>query len=195
MLARLIANPSFLIVVGSILIGLGGFLATYGWDLRSSEDTRRALEQRAANDLAVRRQTILRTLAAEYVSNEAVLKAPAFVERDDNQLSKFAIFPRLQTTAITTAIASGLFAAPADNELFTALFEFQHIAGDFNNRLQTTENAALQNRESILYTRTKLRDGKTLSSVRAHLQRLGRVLLANGIDPNEKFFELNDPTD
>lgn len=195
MLTRLVANPSFLILAGTILIGLGGLLATYGWDLKSSEDTRRALEQSAANDLAVRRLTILRTLGAEFVINSATLRSPVFVERDDSQLSKFVVFPRLQTTAVATAMASGLFAAPADNDIFTALFSFQQSAGDFNTRLQTTENLTLQNREIILHTRTKLRDGKTLSSARAALQRLGRVLAASGIDPNEKFFGLNAPTD
>jgi len=195
MLTRLMTNPSFLILFGSVLIGLGGLIATYGWDIRSSEDTRRALEQRAASDLATRRLTILRTLAAELIINKAIIEDRKFTELDDGQLSRFVVFPRLQTTAIATAIASGLFAAPTDNQLFTALFQFQELASDFNTRLETTESVTLQDPTRTLEFRKTLRDGRMLAAVRTSLQNFGSVLVANGIDPNERFFQIEMPAD
>lgn len=178
------------IAVGTFLIGLGGWLATYGWDLKSSQDTRIALQRAAHDEVETRRIAMLRMLAAESIANRQSLAHKAFTEADESELAKFANLPRLQSGAATAAIASGLFASSNDVQLLTTIFEFQAAATEFNARLAPIENAMSATPGQTSSIRRLLRDGELLPSMRVKVKELTDALLANGIDPKEKFFDI-----
>ena len=173
-------TANFLIVLGTALIAVGGLIATYGWSIRSTADTRAMLEERSEVDRAQRRADLLKTLAAEFTVNARILDSPPIAEPDAAQLARFTVFPRLQTTATASAIASGIFTRPEGRPLFTALVAIQELMADFNNRLQTTETHML--RGEIASWRTKLRDGATRQSLRGQLNSFGALLIRNGVD-------------
>src|SRR4051794_18693997 len=96
------------ILFGTLLIAGGGALATWGWNERSSTDTKRMLFERAEAEVSARRTAMLRTLTAEFVFNSNVLKDPQFSETDPEELKKFVVFPKVQATALQSVISSGV---------------------------------------------------------------------------------------
>ena len=84
--------PIFLIAAGTVFIGGGGLMATYGWVAFTEE------RQKAA---------MVKGLAAEWLLNSVVISDPPLAEPDATKLSKFVIFPRMKMAALEGAISSG----------------------------------------------------------------------------------------
>ncbi len=176
-----------LIALGTLLIATGGVIATYGWDLKSSADTRAMLADRARLDFNTRRVAVLRTLAGELIVNSRILDNPPIAETDPAKLSTFAPLPRLQMTGLSSAVASGIFAGPEEQEMFAAVLGLLDHLSDLNARIQFTETQML--RGDIAVVRVKLRDGAIRRQTRALLADFARLLATNGVDPNERFFK------
>jgi hypothetical protein len=98
-------SANLLILLGTILIGLGGLLATYGWDLRSSADTRYMLEQQRLSQVRAAREALLYSMAAELTINGQLLTSEAFQEKDLEKTGKYEPLPRLQPTAMAAGLA------------------------------------------------------------------------------------------
>jgi len=102
-----IAN--LIIALGTVLIAIGGLVATYGWNMRSTQETRTMLKERTRADRNRNRAEVLKSLGAEFSMNIERLKTPPINEIDEVQLGHFVVIPRLQTTATAAAIARGTF--------------------------------------------------------------------------------------
>jgi hypothetical protein len=180
-------RANLLIAIGTLLIALGGLVATYGWDMRSSMDTRRMLNERAETDRAQRRAALIRALGAECLVNTHLLETPPIDEQDPELVTKYVPYPRMHTTALTSAIASGAFASAWDREIFTSIVQIQEHLNEFNDRLNMTETQMTQGHVEMW--RTTLRDGAALDTVRVRLKRFLDLLVRNGLDPNERLLD------
>ena len=168
------STPNLLIVIGTILIAAGGLLATYGWNARSQE---------------AQKSGLVRGVAAELLMNLSVISDPKFTETDEEKLSQFVIFPRLQITALEAAVSSGLFLNEQDRLYLTRVVNLRELLNDFNLRLNFTELQMGNNRENITLHRTKLRDGKVRTQVMLKLQKLGQLLMSKyGVKESDRFF-------
>ena len=166
--------PNLMIFGGTLLIAIGGILATKGWHERS---------------VIAHRNGMIRSLAAEWVVNAAVFFDPKFTDTNDANLAKYAVFPRMQTTAITGAIASGLFTGEKDRALLTHITNLSEVLADFNRRLVITEDTMTGNSKDIATWRKKLRDGQTRRSLRPQLAKFAELLISDyGITVDDSFF-------
>lgn len=117
-------NPILLIILGTILFALEGLLATLGWSLRASQETRETLRYAQEAELESRREAILRTLAGEFIVNSKIAKSKELTESDQKELSKFVWLPRFQTVGLSVALTSGLFLEEKDKTFISELHHY-----------------------------------------------------------------------
>ena len=117
-------SPNALIGIGTLLIGLGGFIATNGWNAKATASVRDGL---------------IRGAAAELLVNLTIVSDQKFTEQDDAKLAEYVVFPRLQSVALEGAIASGSFLEKPDRLLLTRMTGVRELIHEFNNRLSITE--------------------------------------------------------
>ena len=166
--------PNLYIVLGTLLIAFGGLMATHGWNARSE---------------MYKKNSMLKAVAAEYLIYETIILDPKIAETDEEKLSKFTVFPRFHTTALESAISSGLFLGEDDKELFTRAVNLHEILHEFNKRLALTEDTMKNDKTSIVEYRKKLRDGATRKSVINKLAKYGDLLENTyGANFKEKYF-------
>ena len=165
--------PNVYIVLGALLITVGGLLATYGWNARS--------------DLT-KKNAILKAVAAEYLVYEAVILDKKITETNEEELSKFVVYPRFQTIALESVISSGLF-LEEDREFYTRVVGLHELLKELNTRFTFTEREMRSNAQSIKVMRVGVRDGKTRKSVLLKLEKF-RDLLENkyGVNFKENIF-------
>jgi len=171
--------PNSMIILGTLLIAIGGIIATSGWNKRT---------------VVHQRNGIIRSVAAELLMNVNIWKNSKFVETDNEKLKEYVVFPRMQTAVLAGALASGLFTEEKDRLFLTRAADLNERLLSFNERLSITENIMNESPNKIHEFRTKLRDGEVRKSVGVKLQKFGKLLLSNyGIKSDDKFFvELND---
>ena len=166
--------PHFIIVLGTILIAVGGVLATYGWNMKT---------------VASQRHGIIRAVTAESLDNSDVLMKRVFTEKNDNKLSTFVLFPRMQTTALDGAIASGLFCSNKDREFLTRVVGLRNALVEFNDRLSFTEHWMSQKPEEIAPLRKILRDGPMRTIILKKYKAFALLLMAKyGVKGEERFY-------
>ncbi len=164
-----------LVLLGALLIGAGGILGTLGW---------RELEN------AKRRQALLKTLAAEFMVNAAVVNDRKFHETDEAALRLFVVFPRFQTVGLAAANASGQFVGSDDRKLFTAIVSLHEQLIDANRRFDMAEDAMLNGTpDDRARWRATLRDGRILKAIRADLASFSTLLREAGIPLDARFYE------
>ena len=171
--------PNLLIVLGTLLIAIGGIIATKGWHARI---------------VATQRNDIIRAVAAETLMNISVFTDPAFTKRSEEELSKFIWFPRMQTVALGGAIASGLFVGEKDRVFWTRAANLHELLADFNQRLSFTGDRMSQKPSEIALFRKKLRDGQVRKNLGVKLQKFGEMLISDyGVKRDDRFFmQLDD---
>jgi len=163
-----------LIAAGTLLIAIGGIMATYGWNART--------------DIA-RKSSIVRSVAAEWVVNTAVIEDEKLSGYDENKLSQFAVFPRMMTTNLGAALASGLFLHEKDRLFLTRAANLHELLLGFNQRLQFTEERMAASSKDIRVFRTKLRDGKVRQQLLIKLTKFGELLISDyGVKSSHIFF-------
>ena len=166
--------PTLLILFGTVLIAVGGILATYGWNARTEE---------------VQKSAMVRSVAAELLMNISVINDPKFTETDENKLSQFVIFPRMQITALESAISSGFFLSERDRLFMTRVVGLHERLNGYNLRLSFTEFQMANNPRNITTFRTKVRDGVTRTQVISKLEIFAKLLLSDyGIKESDVFF-------
>jgi len=166
--------PNFYIILGTLLIAVGGLVATHGWNARTD---------------VIKKNAMLRSIAAEYLVYEAVILDKKITEKNEEELSKFVVYPRFQTIALESAISSGLFLEKEDKEFYTRAVNLHELLHEFNKRLTFTENEMRANPASIKTMRIKVGDGQTRKSVLVKLEKFGD-LIENKYQINfkEKYF-------
>jgi hypothetical protein len=183
----LMRRSLFYIVLGTALIGAGGLILTHGWNLRSSVQNREALIEARSQEREHQRTVILRTLAAEYLTNTTALSNSVFDETDEELLRAYVIYPRLQSNGLTAALASGLFTHEEDRELFTRIVNLAAIVDSFNHRLLLTQQQMVGTVTTALWRR-RMRDGVVLQQARTGVAEFGQLLLEDyKIKPDETF--------
>lgn len=121
--------------------------------------------------------------------NINIFNDPTFTESDESELAKYAVFPRMQTSALAGVISSGLFVGKKDRLLLTRAMNLLEKLEDFNKRLAITEDITSQEPNKILIFRKKLRDGETRYSIRIRLAKFGELLISDyGIKREDTFF-------
>ena len=168
------ALPNFYIILGTCLIAIGGLVATHGWNARSD---------------MIKKNGMLKAVAAEYLVYEAVILDTKFTETNKENLFKFVVYPRFQTIALESAISSGLFLEKEDKEFYTRAVNLHEIPHELNKRISISESSMLANNNSIMTTRIKMRDGNTRKSALVKLSKFGDLLEKKyGIDFKEPYF-------
>lgn len=143
------AFPNLYIILGTLLIAIGGLVATHGWNARSD---------------MIKKNGMLKAVAAEYLVYEAVILDKKFTETNEEDLVKFVVYPRFQTIVLESAISSGLFLEKEDKEFYTRAVNLHEILHELNKRISISEGAMLANANLIKATRVKMRDGKSRKS-------------------------------
>ncbi len=166
--------PNLLIALGTLFIAIGGIIATNGWNARTS---------------VAQRRSIIRAVAAESLMNMNVYKDKKFTEENEDQLAKFTMFPRMQTSALEGAIASALFTGEKDREFLTRASRLNERLSDFNQRLSFTEDKMSQKASDIALYRKRIRDGQVRKTLGVELQEFGQLLMSDyGIKHDDSFF-------
>ena len=173
----LVANLE--VFIGTLLIAGGGLLATMGWDARST---------------ATQKKAMIRAVSAELMINLNIFVDSKFTERDEKQLAKFVVFPRMQTSVLKGSIAGGLFVGEKDRMYLTRAMGLVELLEAFNKRLTITEDKTSGNSNATLKFRKEIRDGKFRKSVGSKLKKFGEVLISEyGLKREDTFFvELDD---
>jgi len=171
--------PSLFVITGTVLIAIGGLLATYGWNAHAE---------------ATRRSAMIQSVAAEWMVNNSVISDEKFLATDKNELARFVMFPRTRTIALEVAITSGLFLEQQDRELFTQACRLHEQLLAFNQRLDFTEERMSAHPGEIAKLREKLRDGVVRKQVAESMNQFGKLLMSDfGISAEQEFFvDLNE---
>ena len=155
-----------MVLVGTILIGAGGAMATYGWGVISRDAEKKA-----------RVGQLARALAAECVFNRNVLVDPLITLSGNTDPTVRTKFPRLRMVAIHAALSSGTFLEDTGTgSTYLLLTNTAETIEQFNRILDYFETQLMTQRlssEEIRSIRTALADSKSLKSTLTDVQGLG----------------------
>ncbi|MDI6808023.1 MAG: hypothetical protein QME66_03455 [Candidatus Eisenbacteria bacterium] len=173
-------NPSTAyIVLGTVVIAIGGIVATLGWNLRSTQNTRKMLAEARIAEIKTRRQALLSAVVAEVGHNEKTSADPRFTELDDAKLIHFTVYQRFRADALSGVLASGLFLLEDDREFFEAATDLYERIKDFDRRLDTTEDEIRRAPETAQMWRIKLRDSSQFAGLKERLGNMRRLVATN----------------
>lgn len=185
--------PLIPIVFGTLFLAGGGLLATWGWNAWSSAQIRSTLQETEQARILQQRTAMLQTLGAEYRANSSVLQHSAYSQPTTDRGS-LVIFPPFHADALRAAISSGLFAGPADRELFWAIVNLQqaieafHKTADFilSGMMMTATPGRPVSKEGSKQSRggmhRALLESESMRKLRNQFRILRDVLEAHGID-------------
>lgn len=166
--------PNFLVVLGTLMIAGGGFIATYGWNAKTEY---------------AQRERLIKAITAELVINLSAIRDRKFAETDKSKLAEFVIFPRMKTVTLEGAIASGLFRREKDREFLTRVSRVHELLISFNQRLSFMEDRMVNDPTHISVYREKLREGATRKQVLIHLIAFAKLLKSEyGVRGDEELF-------
>jgi hypothetical protein len=146
------------ILGGALVVAFGGLVVTYGWNQRT---------------VSLQRLAFARSVATELVTNLEILEDKTFQPNQAADVHQIVLFPRLLTTALSGAIANGVFASNPD--VFSQAVRLAQRLGAFNRRLSYAENAMTSAPSSAATYRTLLRDSLR-PEIRDELLRLLQLL-------------------
>ena len=172
-------NAVSCIIIGTISITLGGFVATYGWNLKTSKEIRILVEENRLHERELQREGILKTVLMEVINNIFRIQGKKIAETDEKELSKFVVFPRLGTAALSSALESTLFLEKKDRKFFDSVNNLKSKLTGFNHRLDMTETLMRTNANQISYIRNKLRDGLARQSTLRELEQCLNIIFDN----------------
>jgi len=180
------------IIAGALCLAIGSIVSTLGWNGLSDWKQQKAEEQ----DAVQQRNAALRIVAADLKINFAILNNRSFMAQNEEQLTQPALFPRVQTTALTSAIDSGLFVSKEYEALFQQLFRTRLAFEELNWKADWAERmltAPLKDREnSAPVLRKLIRDSPRNRAVDA-CRSLGNLLKKDfNIDWNESSLLMSD---
>lgn len=150
--------PNLYIAAGTIMIAVGGLLATFGWNLRSSE---------------ARKDALVHAMASEVMLNLGVV-ADKKLTADGGD---FIMFPRVHHVALDGALGSGLFTSKNDKQLLSRATELREVLVSLNQRLEFTENRMADDPSAVATFRSRLSGGQVLADARDSISSFGRLLV------------------
>lgn len=168
-------HPALSIVLGTLMIGLGGLVATLGWESRSAYAARRAM---------------LEVLSAEVHVNERLLNHSVFTEENPELLRVVRVIPAFSDSALRGAIASGAFTRDKDKELLDAILAmensityFRQLTEVYHGILIRTSGFADKAQRDSEFEKLwlGLREAASLAQLRRNLESLRRVI--DAIEP------------
>jgi hypothetical protein len=174
-------GPILMIALGTVLIAFGGVVATKGWHDRN---------------FAAQRKRLVRSVAFEVALDMDMLENPVFDEPNEQNLTKFTLLPRMQTSTLAAAIGSGVLFEERDILLLANITELYELLNHFNRLLALTEDEMAKSQPSrIAEWRKKMRDGKVRTNLRGKFDQTCELLAKDygielpkrgllGADPN-----------
>jgi hypothetical protein len=157
------------ILAGALSIAVGGVLTTMGWD-------RLSLRTQLRNQIM--------GIFREWEINDSILKRnPLFDAKNEGALGSYLLYPRLRTTALNNALASGGLssASKVERMLLRALADYQEAISDVNQRLSMNDTAMLSIREraAILDLRKHVLGSRAFNSFMEEHGKMREVLQNN----------------
>ena len=122
-----------------------------------------------------RRRELLRALVHELYVNARVLEDPKFSSDWEAPGDvQFAVYPRLQQSALNATIGSGVFHHGRDQVLVGLLHGWREFNAEFNQRLTLMEARTLLSptKEELVAFRSALTEGQGLKQVKTSLVQL-----------------------
>nr|WP_298716403.1 hypothetical protein [uncultured Steroidobacter sp.] len=154
------------VAIGAALIAVGGAFTTFGW-----------------NKLNLRSQleAIVSGVAREWEINDTLLhKEPLFVSNEPDVLGSFGLYPRFKSSAIDSALSSGLFnpSNADEREFLRALADYETTIADVNARLTVSDNLALSTRDRAVVAdhRVYVKGSRGFAAFGAEHQKLKGIL-------------------
>ncbi len=171
-------HPSFSISIGTLMIAMGGLIATLGWEGRSGYTARRAM---------------LEVLSAEIQINAALLGHSVFKETNPERLKVVRVIPAFNDSALRAAMSSGSFTGKGDQNLLDAVValdnsiiyfrQFTEVYHGLLIKASNFTNEEQRNREfSKLWL--GLREAASLAQVKSNIATLQKIL--KNIEPEIK---------
>ena len=162
-------NANLWIIFGTLIMvsgmAIGGLMTTYGWNLKTSKETRVLLEETRLEEQEIRRKGIIINVSFDVVTNLLRIEDAKFTVTEEDELSKYVIYPRFQTAALSSVMDSALFYNKKHrtflDQVNTTLNHLTHI----NRSLDVSEmhtGSIGMTPEKIASFRKKIRDGKLL---------------------------------
>jgi hypothetical protein len=166
--------PYFWIILGTVLIGVGGLVATYGWEQKSE---------------VAKRASLARSVAAEAYSNYQWCISPQFTHLDERM-----VFAKANTSVLDGVIASGVFSGEADREFLSRCAHLRDRLSDLNQKLEAAQVLMITNPKMTAVTREEIAKSEILRRAKAELTTLLDYLSRSGYtNENETFYvELSD---
>lgn len=166
------------IAIGTLLIAIGGLMATYGWNLKTSKEIKGSLEESRIHEVELQREWIIKTVFLETITNLIIIHDSKFTETDEKKLSKFVVYPRLRTAALTSVLESALFLEKRHRRFFDVVSWMIGQLNHFNHRIGLIEDIMRRapTPERILSLRKSLRDSPTMLDINKNHETFLTVL-------------------
>ena len=179
-------NANLWIIFGTLIMvsgmAIGGLMTTYGWNLKTSKETRVLLEETRLEEQEIRRKGIIINVSFDVVTNLLRIEDAKFTVTEEDELSKYVIYPRFQTAALSSVMDSALFYNKKHrtflDQVNTTLNHLTHI----NRSLDVSEmhtGSIGMTPEKIASFRKKIRDGKLRHDSIKNLKKLKDIMLSH----------------
>ena len=166
---RIIFKPNVLIMIGAALFIAGGYMTTKGWNEKSNVS---------------RKNNIIRSVVQEWKMNINIITDEKFAEPNEEKLSEYVAFPRMQISVVAGALSSGYFTDKSDPNFWNKGLALTEQVAYFNNALSISENEMLTPASHVIFSvRKQIRDGELRKSMMEKLLLFGIML-------NEKYSDM-----
>lgn len=188
MLTWVQSYPWLIIIVGTVIFAAGGFIATWGWDLRSSIHTREALQRQNEERIAEQRTTMMRAVWNDVQVSKNLI-AHGYSEEDPAKLKLGRVMdmPPLRDVSLRAAISSGIFAHEQFAKFNNDISYLTYLMSDFEVFNKSLGESMLLmllfpgNKEKIAGLRAQLHKSERLEKLKAQLDAVEADLIAMGI--------------
>ncbi len=194
-IVALIGNAYSLAIFGSLIMTGGGLLATYGWNLRSSQIIWEMLIRDRTAQRDERRHAVIWSVAAEWCRNMSIISNKPYCGEKPEELTKYAHYPTLHAAEVSNALTCGLFSGDDDRDLFYKMYGVHELLTEFNNKLAISEDVMRRSdAKGIADFRQQISEGPFLKHVKRDLVQLGRLLVEKyGIKESDTFMTPSAP--
>jgi len=169
-------NGNLLIFLGTVLIAIGGVTATYGWNKNSSSETRKIIASNQMEEMESRKSSMLKAFHAELLNNFHIITSKRINPDNDEELSKFAFYGRLESSVLSSLISSGLFVEKSDRLLLTYLVDLNNRINDLNNRFGYIESTILNRPKSALEYRKAMKESEAIKVTSIRMTNIAKLL-------------------
>ena len=146
----------------AIVIAFGALITTYGWNERTVTN---------------KKNSLIRSVIQEWKINIEIITDQKFIEPNEEKLTAYTAYPRVQSSVLGGALSSGYFTDKSDPNFWTEGLGLLENITYFNNALRITENEMARNPKAISKIRLKVKDGALYKSFRDKLLLFGIIIV------------------